>query len=106
MAVPLQQFVRHLEESGILAGETLQDFLPPRSDRKEAEQLRRELLSQKKLRKFQAEQVWQGKGKPPVLGNYVLLEKTGQGGMGPVYKARHRRMDRIVAVKMLAANVM
>lgn len=35
------------------------------------------------------------------LGPYVLLEKLGQGGMGTVFKARHRKLDRIEAVKIL-----
>ncbi|HMC66535.1 MAG TPA: serine/threonine-protein kinase [Gemmataceae bacterium] len=35
------------------------------------------------------------------LGQYELLEKLGDGGMGQVYKARHALMDRIVAVKVI-----
>jgi serine/threonine protein kinase len=101
MAVPLELFVKHLEDSGILAGDTLKDFIPPKAYPKDAEELLRELLRQKKLTKFQAEQVWQGEGKSLVLGNYLLLEKIGAGGMGQVFKAQHRRMDRIVAIKML-----
>jgi serine/threonine protein kinase len=30
-----------------------------------------------------------------------VLEEIGAGGMGAVYKARHRRMNRIVAIKMI-----
>jgi serine/threonine protein kinase/formylglycine-generating enzyme required for sulfatase activity len=104
MAVPLEQFVKHLEDSGILAGDTLKDFIPPKASPKDAEELLRELMRQKKLTKFQAEQVWQGKGRSLVLGNYLLLEKIGQGGMGAVYKAEHRRMKRTVAVKMLLTD--
>ncbi|MDA0833414.1 MAG: SUMF1/EgtB/PvdO family nonheme iron enzyme [Planctomycetota bacterium] len=105
MPSPLEQFVKNLEESGVLAGETLKDFLPPKADPKDAEDLARELLKQKKLTKFQVAEVWQGKGKSLVLGNYLLIEKIGAGGMGQVFKARHRRMERFVAIKMLPPNV-
>lgn len=101
MPVPLEQFVKQLEDSGILAGDTLKDFIPPKASPKDAEELARELVRKKKLTKFQAEEVYRGKAKSLVLGNYVLMEKIGAGGMGQVFKARHRRMDRLVAVKFL-----
>jgi serine/threonine-protein kinase len=106
MAVPLEQFVKHLEDSGILAGDTLQEFLPPRNTPKDAQELARQLILQKKLTKFQAEAVIQGNGKSLVLDNYVLLEKIGEGGMGQVFKAKHRRIHRIVAVKVLPNSMM
>ena len=42
---------------------------------------------QGKLTKFQAQAVYQGKTRGLVVGNYVVLDKLGQGGMGQVYKA-------------------
>jgi tRNA A-37 threonylcarbamoyl transferase component Bud32 len=39
---------------------------------------------------------------PALLGEYELLERLGGGGMGEVFKARHRRLDKLVAVKLLA----
>src|SRR5579872_1447075 len=106
MSVPLEQLVKHLEDSGILAADTLQDFLPPKSDPKDAEELVRELVRQKKLTKFQVEEVSRGKGKSLVLGNYTILDKIGAGGMGQVFRAEHRRMKRVVAVKLLPAALM
>lgn len=35
------------------------------------------------------------------FGEYTVLEEIGSGGMGAVYKALHRRMQRLVAIKTL-----
>lgn len=59
-------------------------------------------------------QVWQDQAKggdsldelPARLGQYELLERLGQGGMGTVYKALHTRLKRPVTLKVLPKDRM
>lgn len=75
--------------------------LPPEEKPTDAQSLAQTLFRHKRLTKFQAQAVYQGKTKGLVMGNYVILDRLGKGGMGEVYKAQHRRMDRLVALKLL-----
>src|SRR5579871_6605195 len=106
MSLSPDEFLKQLEERGVLAADqskTIQDRISLAAFPMDTDGLAQELVRQGKLTEFQAEEARQGNASSLVLGNYVLLEKIGAGGMGQVFKARHRVMDRVVAVKLLPA---
>src|SRR5262249_22462366 len=39
------------------------------------------------------------------FGRYILLDHIGQGARGRVFKARHRLMDRVVALKVVLTDL-
>jgi serine/threonine protein kinase len=95
---------KRLISSGLLAEEDLRTFLnnlPAAKRPSDATGLAKLLIRSEKLTEYQAKQLMQGNTKDLVFGYYVVFDKIGEGGMGVVLKARHQRMDRVVAVKVL-----
>ncbi|HTI51448.1 MAG TPA: protein kinase [Planctomycetaceae bacterium] len=110
MPVSLEQFVTQLAESGLLSLEEIGDLqarLPAdKLGPGDARPFAMELVRRQKLTSYQAAHALQGKAQGLVFGKYIVLEKIGQGGMGLVYKAEHRRMNRVVALKVMSPVAM
>src|SRR5262245_24070278 len=63
--------------------------------------LARAVLRRGWLTGFQLNAIANGKAKELIVGPYIILERLGEGGMGQVFKARHRHMRRTVALKLI-----
>jgi eukaryotic-like serine/threonine-protein kinase len=63
------------------------------------------LVAAGKLTRYQADAILARRLADLLIGNYEILDRLGAGGMGTVFKARHRRMKRIVALKVLSREV-
>ena len=102
MAVSVEQFGKSVVAAGLLSADALQAFwkaLPAADRPAHGEALAAALVKAGKLTQFQAAETLAGRGASLVLGDYVLLDRLGAGGMGEVFKARHRHMDRIVGAQ-------
>ena len=104
MPVAIETFLSQLSESGILSDQKYRAAERKKSEHQDGEALAREMIKSGHLTKYQAEQILSGKGKNLCMGQYVLLEKLGAGGMGQVYKAYHPGMERMVAIKVILAK--
>jgi serine/threonine protein kinase len=106
-ALTRDEFIRNLTESGLWAKREIDQAVESDagSAASDGDALARQLVAQGKLTFYQAEAIRDRKFAELVIGNYEVLDRLGAGGMGTVYKARHRRMKRIVALKVLAKNL-
>src|SRR6185369_6404495 len=103
MAMFVDDFAAQVAASGLLSAEEVAAFrerLPEEKRQGDAQEFAKEMVRQKLLTNYQASAIYSGKAATLVLGKYLVLDKLGQGGMGMVFKARHRTMNRIVAVKV------
>jgi serine/threonine protein kinase len=104
MAMTLDQIVDCLTRTGLERNTVIDDTLG--AMRKsgadpDGASLLQQLESDSRITPWQAEQISTGHGFELTMGNYILQNRIGEGGMGTVFKALHRRMRRVVALKML-----
>lgn len=93
--------VQALRQHRLLEPERLNQLAPWAAKFSEPKALAKDLVQRGWLTPFQVNQLMQGKGADLGLGNYVLIERLGEGGMGQVFKACHRAMGRVVALKVM-----
>jgi serine/threonine-protein kinase len=88
--LPLLDDAQALELTGVLAPQ-----------HPEPRELARAVVRRGWLTVFQINQLLQNHGSDLLVGPYILKERLGEGGMGQVFKARHRSLDRLVALKVI-----
>jgi serine/threonine-protein kinase len=98
----LADLLDQLRRPGLLepgqAEQFLREFAPAGLT---AHEVGRELLKRGVLTPFQVNHLLGGKGQDLLVGPYALLSRRGAGGMGQVFKARHGKLGRVVAVKLI-----
>ncbi|MBS0205156.1 MAG: response regulator [Planctomycetes bacterium] len=104
MAVGLEQLADSLLRAGLLTDTEFESACTDLSAAGESitsDRLLDHLTGRGRLTEFQRRRVAEGRSGELVFGNYVILNRIGEGGMGQVFKALHRRMKRVVAVKVI-----
>ncbi len=107
--VSVEQVASFLTSSGLLSPEKVSELLSRASqqgDSADVGQVLDELQNSGRLTPFQCEAIRRGQAADLILGNYVLMDRLGHGGMGQVFRAWHRKMKRTVALKTLRPETM
>lgn len=99
-------FLANLRQSKLLSETQLTHAVRELPATARGQDIARALMKQELLTRFQAERLLSGRNTGFVLGQYRILDQLGQGGMGRVFKAEHRAMKRLVALKVLAPRLM
>ncbi len=101
MAVAFAAFVEALQQLPLLGPAQREQLAALQQQYREVKALAGELVRRGWLTPFQANQLAAGKAAELVLDQYLLLDRLGQGGMGAVYRARQRSVQRTVALKVI-----
>lgn len=106
--IDCDHFLSKLSAVGVLSPdefESVSDSVSTGTPPPDARQLASQLVTNGKLTSYQASALL--KGEPELLiDKYLILDLIDVGGMGMVFKALHRTMHRIVALKMMSQQML
>ncbi len=108
MSVSIDQLLDSISSLGLVSTDEVAQWrnsLEASQQTADAEAFIKDLVRQGRLTRYQAINLYAGRGRGLVFGEYLVLDNLGAGGMGQVYKAQHRRMKRTVALKVLPAHL-
>jgi serine/threonine-protein kinase len=98
---PLELLVATLQRHNLLTSWQLRHVDGVAREFAGGEDFLQELERRGWLTAYQAGHLRHGSGEGLVVGPYVLLEPLGGGGMGQVFRARHRLLERVAALKRI-----
>jgi serine/threonine protein kinase len=107
MSSSAQQFLGELSRYGLLSRTNPDDALRSLDldERSDEHLVVSRLVDTGHLTEFQAREIRAGQIPNLLVDQYVILDRLGEGGMGVVFKARHKLMDRLVAIKLLTPRL-
>ena len=94
-----EKILQELTDVGLLSPEDVTQYDSVVASGSEALMIR--LVEDEVVTQYQADKFLAGLASDIAFGDYLVIRELGQGGMGTVLLAKHRRMDREVAIKIL-----
>lgn len=108
MASQFDKYIWQMSDSARLSAEEIRrlhaGLAAERAESVAGEEFVRELLRLEKLTPSQAASLLQAVNPGIELGDFLLLERLGQSRSAMVFRAEHRRLQRVVALKVLAPH--
>ena len=101
--------LKQLSDGELMSTRELERWMDQHPDpklRADARALAARLIEEGKITHYQASILLQGETEKLLVDKYLILDSLDAGGMGVVFKAIHRPMNRIVALKMLSPHLL